>query len=84
MPRYFFDLHNDIESIDDEGKVLPDLKAATTRGFIEAREMVCSSVEEHCHIDLRHRIEIRDKSGQTVRTIHFEDAVTILREGVPV
>jgi hypothetical protein len=79
MPRYFFDLHNDIDAIDDEGKVFPDLAAVKANVLAEAREMIQASVAETGRIDLRHYIEVRDESGAVVYVMHFEDAVTVKR-----
>ena len=79
MPRYFFDLHDDVDALDLEGKVLSGLEAAKAHALCEAREMIQASVAEHGHIDLRHHIDIRDESGVTVDVLHFEDAVTVRR-----
>jgi hypothetical protein len=84
MPRYYFDLHNDIDAPDEEGVELMDPSQAHARALKEAREMICASVEEHGRIDLRHHIQIRDETGAIVGVVKFEDAVTFLREGEPV
>lgn len=36
MPRYFFNLYNDLTAIDEEGVELPDLAAAEVHGIGEA------------------------------------------------
>jgi len=79
MPRYFFDLHNDIDALDPEGKELPDLEAAKREAFADARAMIQASVAEQGKIDLRHSIDVRDGSGNIVHTVRFEDAVTVSR-----
>ena len=84
MPRYYFDLYNDIDAIDENGVVLAGLEAAQTHALREAREMICASVEEQGKIDLRHRIAIRDEAGNGVGEIRFENAVQFLRDGSPV
>lgn len=78
MPRYFFDLHNGIDAIDDEGEDLPDLQAAIDHALCEARIMIQTSVQETGRIDLRHHIDVREGS-EIVHVIHFEDAVTVQR-----
>lgn len=78
MPRYFFDLHNDVDSLDDEGKDLPDLEAAKANALREAREMMQESVCNG-HLDLRHHIDVRDESGNVPYVLHFEDAVEVRR-----
>jgi hypothetical protein len=79
MPRYFFDLHNDINAHDDEGRELPDLEAAKTAVLCEVRAMVQASIAETGRVDLRHHIDVRDESGAVLHVMHFEDAVTIQR-----
>lgn len=78
MPHYFFDLHNDIDAEDEEGKDLPDLQAAIYHALCDARTMIGASVKDTGRIDLRHHIDVRDGSG-IVYVMHFEDAVTVQR-----
>ena len=79
MPRYFFDLHNDIEAQDDEGRELPNVDAVVAEAVKEARELIKASIDDTGRIDLRHHIDVRDESGASVFVIHFEDAVTVQR-----
>ena len=84
MPRYFYDLYNDITAIDDEGRELPDLMSAKATALVEAREMIEASVQEHGKVDLHHRIQVRDELGTVIYTLQFEDAVQVVRDGEPV
>jgi hypothetical protein len=84
MARYFFDLHNDIDAPDEEGRELPSLDAAKAHALLEARVMIQVSVEETGRIDLRHHIDVRDPSGAIVYVLHFEDAVTVQRGNEPI
>ena len=84
MTRYFFDLRNDVDVNDEEGCLFPDLAAAVAHARTEAREMICASVESERHVDLRHRIEVREETGTVAAVVHFEDAVQFLRSGEPV
>jgi len=79
VPRYFFDLHNDIEALDEEGVELPNMNAALARAMREARTMIQVSVADTGRIDLRHHIDVRDESGAIVHVMHFADAVTVQR-----
>jgi hypothetical protein len=79
VPRYFFDLHNDMDVIDDEGVELPELDGALAHALSEAKSMIQASVADTGRIDLRHHIDVRDESGATVYVMHFEDAVTVQR-----
>jgi hypothetical protein len=82
MPRYFFNLYNDLTALDEEGKDFPDLATAMDHGIMETRTMICESVGNG-HIDLNHRIEIADESGAVVETIRFGDAVLIKGSPTP-
>ena len=84
MPRYYFDLHNDVETIDEEGQEFPDFDAARTGALLEVRHMIEASVSDTAKVDLRHRIDVRDAFGETIHTLHFEDAVRFVRNGQPV
>lgn len=78
MPRYFFDLHNDIETWDQEGKELPDLAAAREKATASDREMICSSIKKLGSVNLDHRIDVRDETGDIVMTVPFREAFTII------
>jgi hypothetical protein len=79
VARYFFDLHNDMDALDPEGKELPNFEAAKARALAEALEMIQASIVDHRKVDLRHHIDVRDESGAVVYVMHFEDAVTVQR-----
>lgn len=79
MPRYYFDLYNDVDAIDNEGRELPDLKAVRADVLQEVRAMIKSSIDETGRIDLRHHIDVRDEGDAVVYVMHFEDAVTVQR-----
>lgn len=76
MPRYYFHLYNDLISMDDEGRILPDLDAARANAIREAREMMMETVGEG-RINFSHRIEIADDSGDIAATVLFAEAVTV-------
>ena len=78
MPRYFFDLHNDMDVCDPSGRELPNIEAALANAVQEAREMMRESLRQG-HLNLMHRIDIRVETGAIIRTVHFGDAVTVKR-----
>lgn len=79
MPRYYFDLHNDMDAPDPECKELRGVEAAKAAALAEAREMIKASIDETGRIDLRHHIDVRDESGAVVFVMHFGDAVGVQR-----
>jgi hypothetical protein len=76
VARYFFNLYDDLVSIDDEGKEFPSLEAARRNAMHEAREMACAQVVAG-HVNFAHRIEIADEAGEVLETVHFGDAVQV-------
>ena len=77
MPRYFFHLHNDIETRDEEGIELPDLAAARGVAEHEARAIAAEAVANG-RLCLHHSIEVTDESGASVLTVRFGEAVEIV------
>jgi hypothetical protein len=84
MPRYFFDLYNDMVVRDEEGALLRGPSEAYGHALYEAWEMITASVVEHKRIDLAHRIEVRDDAGKILEEIRFEKAIQFVRNGKPV
>lgn len=75
MPRFYFHIFNDEDTVDDEGLELPDSAAAREAALEEARVLVCESIRRG-HLNLEHRIEVEDERGN--RTVmSFRDAFTI-------
>jgi hypothetical protein len=77
MPRYCFNLFDDLDTIDEEGLDLPDREAAEATGLLFARAMAAEQVGRG-KLSLSHRIEIADARGEVLKTIRFADAVEIL------
>ena len=62
MPRFFFDLHNDMDALDPEGKDLEGIEEAKQQAIVEARAMLEESAGNG-RIDLTgtsHILEGRD------------------------
>jgi hypothetical protein len=77
MPRYYFHLHNDLATTDEEGRELDDIGAARRAAEEDAREMAARSVQCHGHLDLGHYVEVTDEGGNSVVRVRFGEAVAI-------
>jgi hypothetical protein len=77
MPRYFFDLLDEIVAIDDEGADLPDLESALARAREEVRILAGESVIIHGQLVLGDCLRVRDAEGTTVATLCFGDVIRI-------
>jgi hypothetical protein len=79
MPCFYFDLHNDVDVLDAEGKELSGLEEARKIALCEAREMIGASVQQG-RVDLNHFIQVRDESGAVVHRLRFGEAIEIVPE----
>jgi hypothetical protein len=78
MTRYFFNVFNDADVIDDEGLELPSLASAKHEAIRGARGMMADHLLAGKPITLRHRIEIADASGKVLAIIPFGELITIV------
>lgn len=76
MPRYYFHVFNDEVSIDEEGSLLPDLESARETALDGCRDLVCESVKKG-HLNLDHRIDVADETGEVLLRVTFRDAFTL-------
>ena len=76
MPRYYFQLRDDIDAKDEEGAELPDIASARAQAETYARTMACQEVLEG-HLNLHHRIEVEDEAGQRVAIVTFGEVVKL-------
>jgi hypothetical protein len=76
MQRFYFHLHSDVDALDSEGKELPDLGAARQHA-VEAARFEVSKVAKEGRIVLSHRVDVADRSGAVLATVHFSDVVEI-------
>lgn len=76
MPRFYFHLFDDMVSIDEEGKELPSVEFAHQEATRSVQAMACAEVLEG-HLNLDHRIEVADETGEVVNTVRFRDVVRI-------
>lgn len=74
MPRYVFNLYNDITAIDAEGSDWADDAAA----LVNAREIASVSVQGG-KLDFRDYIEVLADDGRRLGIISFGDAVKVVK-----
>jgi hypothetical protein len=76
MPRFFFNVFDDVVLLDDEGIELPDTGAARAAAVAGARAMMCDQVRQG-RLALHHKIEVEDESRRPLFTVEFGEAVVI-------
>ncbi len=79
MPRFYFHLHNDMYTHDEEGREFRDVDAAHGAAVEDARQMAAESVRAG-HLDLTHYVEVTDDSDRSLLRVTFGDVVTITNE----
>jgi hypothetical protein len=77
MPRYYIDLYNDIDSIDEEGADYPDLAAAKMAAMQAARALMAEQIKQGRAVTLHHRIEVADEGRKVLAVISFGELITI-------
>ena len=77
MPRYFFNLRDDVDAVDPDGSELCDLAAAKKQAEAYAVDMAAASIQEQHKLNLDHRIEIADHTGALLDTVHFRNVLTL-------
>lgn len=79
MPRYFFNIRNDIHTDDEEGRDLPNLQAALETAIESARELVCADIKKGW-LNLDHYIEVLDERRILALRVTFREAFEIREE----
>ncbi|NTZ42156.1 hypothetical protein G7A66_03415 [Altererythrobacter sp. SALINAS58] len=76
MPRYYLHVHDETDTIDEEGADFPTDEFALGRGLREARELAGEDAKTG-KLNLNHSIIIASEGGRIVGEIKFRDAVHI-------
>lgn len=76
MPRYFFNVYDNVVAPDDEGQELPNMQAARLYALAGARDIIAAQVK-HGYMVRSHWIDVADDQGQVVMSVTFGDAVDI-------
>jgi len=76
VPRYFFNVYDDVIARDEEGVELPNESAARIQALIGARDIIAEQVK-HGYFVRSHWIDVADGQGKVLFSVTFEDAVDI-------
>ena len=76
MPRYFFNVYDDVIAPDEEGLELPNEAAARLKALIGARDIAAEQVK-HGYLVRSHWIDVADQHGEVLFAVTFGDAVEI-------
>jgi len=76
MPKFFFNLRDDVCVNDEEGKDLPDAAKAREMAVSFARDIMSEDVKDG-RLVLKDEIDVIDDKGDKVLTLPFRDAIEI-------
>jgi len=76
MPKFFFNLRDDVCVTDEEGKDLPDAAKAREMAVSFARDIMSEDVKDG-RLVLKDEIDVIDDKGDKVLTLPFRDAIEI-------
>jgi hypothetical protein len=76
MPRFFFNLRDDVSVEDCEGKDLADADMAREMAVSYARGIMSEDVRDG-RLVLRDEIDVVDEQGARILTLPFRDAIDI-------
>jgi hypothetical protein len=76
MPKFFFNLRDDVCVDDEEGKDLPDAAKAREMAVSFARDIMSEDVKDG-RLVLKDEIDVVDDKGDKVLTLPFRDAIEI-------
>ncbi|WP_420853362.1 DUF6894 family protein [Sphingomonas panacisoli] len=78
MPHYFFDLHNHVSAVDNEGADHADHNAAIAHATLSARRIMADDIVRLGELDRRHWIEIRHGTDDWRYRVLFGDCIRVL------
>ena len=76
VPRYFFNVYDDVGARDEEGVELPDEAAARLQALVGARDLMAAQVKRG-YLARSHWIEVLDDHGEAHFTLTFGEAVNM-------
>lgn len=77
MQRYYFNIYNDADALDEMGSEHADLAAAKAEAIRGARAMIAEHIVNARPVHLHHRIEIVGEDGRVLAVIPFGELITI-------
>ena len=79
MPCYYFNVYDDLVTVDDEGIVLANVGAAREVALRSARSLIAEQALKGS-IKLHHWIEVEDEDRRPVLTLPFGAAVEVVKD----
>lgn len=75
MPRFHFNVFDQIDAMDEEGRDHPSLECAKITAIEGAREMIAERIRTGKPVYSTHRLEITNDRGAVLHAFRFGDIV---------
>ena len=75
MPRFYFHIYDEVETLDLDGLELPGIEAAIAVAIHELRQLAAYELKREGKVDMAARIDITDDAGRIVERVHFDDVL---------
>lgn len=79
MTRFFFNLRDGTDLIDEDGIELPDLATAERRARDLAQSMAAVEIQEDGRLAIRNAIEVAGETGELLYRVTFGEVIEIVR-----
>jgi hypothetical protein len=76
MPRFFFNVYDDVVAADEEGVLLPSFDAARLKALEGARALMADQVTRG-YLVRSHWIDVVDEAGAIVLHLPFREAIDV-------
>ena len=76
MPRFFFNVYDDVVAADEEGVLLPSFDAARLKALEGARALMADQVTRG-YLVRSHWIDVIDEAGAIVLHLPFREAIDV-------
>lgn len=76
MPLYFMHLRDSSDEVLDPDGVHMPKEAVARAALLAARDCIAHDVRSG-RLDFKYRIDVQNKGGEIIHTVHFADAVEI-------
>lgn len=75
MPRFYFNVYDDVLARDDEGMELKDVQAARGEARCGAAELIAAQIKGGHQINLSHCIKVENEERQVLFVLSFRELV---------
>lgn len=76
MQRFYFNVYDDVECLDEEGQLAADLAAARDIALESVRALACEQLRSG-YLNLDNYLVVTDEDGRELMTVRFGDELQL-------